>query len=488
MAKVLTETVAGIIPFPAGMVMAFAGSTPPPGWLPCDGSLLSRTTYAVLFAVIGTGWGSGDGSTTFHLPDLRGRFLRGVDGAAGRDPNSGTRTAANAGGNTGNSVGSVQANATAVNGLANAPSALTATAAAQLWTYGLASGTATAIDLAHTHSTPALTLGVTQSVTSGDIPHAHAAGTLSVGTGITGSVANTDLAHTHSTPALTLGVTQSVTSGDIPHLHAAGTLSVGTGITGSVANTDLAHTHSTPALTLGVTQSVTSGDIPHLHAAGSLSVGTGITGSVADTDLTHTHGVGALVNAPSLVTGVTGANSNSAVSNNFPIGVTQTGNNNALWHNNAGTLAAGDGSNNATYNILGANFVATSQTWTYTASSGSAAAQTISGSTAVSAPSGLGVAVIHNHGFGTLVLSSGTVANSTANNTGSIAHTHDINHTHPANNTGAASVSLSHTHPVTGVTGTNATSAVSGTAAAQALSGDAETRPLNANVNYIIKT
>ena len=62
---------------PAGLLSAFVGDQVPTGWLLCDGRLLSRTTYADLFAAIGDRFGAGDGSTTFGLPDLRGRFLRG---------------------------------------------------------------------------------------------------------------------------------------------------------------------------------------------------------------------------------------------------------------------------------------------------------------------------------------------------------------------------------------------------------------------------
>ena len=61
-----------------GEIKPFAGSTIPTGWLLCDGSAVSRTTYSELFTVIGTTYGTGDGSTTFNLPDLRNRFMVGA--------------------------------------------------------------------------------------------------------------------------------------------------------------------------------------------------------------------------------------------------------------------------------------------------------------------------------------------------------------------------------------------------------------------------
>jgi microcystin-dependent protein len=64
---------------PPGVIQAFGGGTVPSGWLLCDGSTASRSTYAGLFAAVGIVNGQGDGSTTFHLPDLRGRFIRGAD-------------------------------------------------------------------------------------------------------------------------------------------------------------------------------------------------------------------------------------------------------------------------------------------------------------------------------------------------------------------------------------------------------------------------
>lgn len=70
---------------PAGSVTAFAGSSAPTGWLLCAGQAVSRTTYAALFAAIGTTYGSGDGSTTFNLPDLRGRVAAGLDNMNGTD-------------------------------------------------------------------------------------------------------------------------------------------------------------------------------------------------------------------------------------------------------------------------------------------------------------------------------------------------------------------------------------------------------------------
>jgi microcystin-dependent protein len=62
---------------PAGAVMAFAMNSAPTGWLAADGTAVSRSTYARLFAAVGTTHGVGNGSTTFNLPDLRGYFVRG---------------------------------------------------------------------------------------------------------------------------------------------------------------------------------------------------------------------------------------------------------------------------------------------------------------------------------------------------------------------------------------------------------------------------
>lgn len=101
---------------PSGVVFPFAGTAAPYGYLVCDGSAISRTDYPDLFLTLGTSHGQGDGSTTFNLPDYRGRFLRGVDGLAGNDPDKASRAAMATGGNTGNTVGSVQGDVNKLHG------------------------------------------------------------------------------------------------------------------------------------------------------------------------------------------------------------------------------------------------------------------------------------------------------------------------------------------------------------------------------------
>lgn len=72
-----------VVTTPTGAVYMYGGVTPPSGWLICDGSAVARTTYADLFGVIGTLYGSGDGSSTFNLPDLRGRVPVGYAASGG---------------------------------------------------------------------------------------------------------------------------------------------------------------------------------------------------------------------------------------------------------------------------------------------------------------------------------------------------------------------------------------------------------------------
>ena len=68
----------GLSVLPVGCVIPFAGSEAPEGFLRCDGAAVSRETFADLFGVLGTVYGAGDGATTFHVPDLRGRMVLGT--------------------------------------------------------------------------------------------------------------------------------------------------------------------------------------------------------------------------------------------------------------------------------------------------------------------------------------------------------------------------------------------------------------------------
>ena len=72
---------------PAGALMPYAGTSAPTGFLLCHGQAVSRTTYADLFSAISTTYGSGDGSSTFNLPDLRGRVVAGQDDMGGASAN-----------------------------------------------------------------------------------------------------------------------------------------------------------------------------------------------------------------------------------------------------------------------------------------------------------------------------------------------------------------------------------------------------------------
>ena len=68
---------------PVGGLMPYAGAASPEGWLLCDGTAINRTTYANLFALIGTTYGSGNGTTTFNVPDMRSRMPMGAGAGTG---------------------------------------------------------------------------------------------------------------------------------------------------------------------------------------------------------------------------------------------------------------------------------------------------------------------------------------------------------------------------------------------------------------------
>jgi len=83
-------TVQGV---PSGAVFCIAVATVPSDYLECNGAAVSRTTYSALFAVVGTAYGAGNGSSTFNLPDLRGEFVRGFDNGRGIDSGRSIATA-----------------------------------------------------------------------------------------------------------------------------------------------------------------------------------------------------------------------------------------------------------------------------------------------------------------------------------------------------------------------------------------------------------
>ena len=96
------------ITIPVGEITMYGGATAPTGWLNCDGTAVSRTTYADLFAVIGETFGQGDNSTTFNLPDFKDAFPKGTGTSTIFTENTkGTRSASYTGGNA-SGIGSKQ--------------------------------------------------------------------------------------------------------------------------------------------------------------------------------------------------------------------------------------------------------------------------------------------------------------------------------------------------------------------------------------------
>lgn len=201
---------------PSGGILPYAGSTAPTHWLICDGSQVNRVAYARLFGVIGVTYGVGDGSTTFNLPDLRGKFLL-------------SKSASGTG------------------------STLAATGGALDHTHSGGSHTHAAGTLAvdsHTHSTPAHAHTVS-GTTAAEASHTHSySGTTSGGTDLgaptvsqydTGSTTNHS--HTYS------GTTGAGSS----HTHAVGSLAADSGGSGTSGSTAPGLSGSTASTSAGTT-------------------------------------------------------------------------------------------------------------------------------------------------------------------------------------------------------------------------------------------
>ena len=149
------STAGGFEIMPSGSIIAFGGAAAPDaGWLLCDGSNVSRTTYARLFAAISTAYGTGDGSSTFGLPDLRDRVLL---GKGSNNSTLGTETGSAA-------ASSVITNASGTTGTATSGSTTNSlsTTTATFATSAKDSATGSAItansNAAHTHTIPALSI------------------------------------------------------------------------------------------------------------------------------------------------------------------------------------------------------------------------------------------------------------------------------------------------------------------------------------------
>lgn len=95
---------------PIGAIVDFAGTLAPNGWLFCYGQAISRSTYAALFGALGTAYGPGDGSTTFNLPDLRGRVVAGKDDMGGSSANRLTNQSGGLNGDTLGASGGAETN------------------------------------------------------------------------------------------------------------------------------------------------------------------------------------------------------------------------------------------------------------------------------------------------------------------------------------------------------------------------------------------
>jgi len=182
---------------PIGGGMEFWGSTPPPKWLLAHGQALSRITYAQLFAVMGTNFGAGDGSTTFNVPDVRGRTIVGKDNMGGTSADRLTALSGGVNGDVLGAVGGAQSHALTEAELAAHTHPVT----------GTGSGTAASSGSAHTHNVP-IQIHI-DGFTSGpqDI------GMITGGATAT----ETDGAHTHTVSVTSLSATATSTGSGAAH-------------------------------------------------------------------------------------------------------------------------------------------------------------------------------------------------------------------------------------------------------------------------------
>jgi len=238
---------------PPGSLMAYASSTAPSGWLSCNGAAVSRTTYADLFAAISTTWGTGDGSTTFNVPDLRGQFLRGYDS---RVPGSGALDTTTFAGTTTSGNSTISGISSLLTAYLYAGMPITGTGISAGTTISTVSSTSITISANATATSTALT-GTTTSG-SYNVTSISSTAALAVGQTVTGTGIPTGTTIVSIVSGTAILLSAAATASGTPTLTFQTTLTVGRTFAG--AQDDQFETHAHPI-----------GDPTHSHVTGTVS-------------------------------------------------------------------------------------------------------------------------------------------------------------------------------------------------------------------------